>query len=131
MPKLTLDQSKKMLLLSADTDLDLFSPIDQYLAAFGFVQRLELAGHQVNFSYQARFCAHADVRLHAKVPLVALLDLVHFRVALVFVILGGIGRSIKMSSTTLSSIAGSECTKNCCSKRMRTITSVEKAVASS
>jgi len=42
--------------------------------------------------HQARVSVHANVRLHAKVPLVALLGLVHLRVALAFVVLGGTGR---------------------------------------
>ena len=42
--------------------------------------------------HQARVSVHANVRLHAKVPLVALLGLVHLRVALAFVVLGGAGR---------------------------------------
>ena len=40
--------------------------------------------------HQARLCVHANVRLHAKVPLVAFLGLVHFGVTLAGTILGGI-----------------------------------------
>ena len=38
--------------------------------------------------YQPRFIINADVRLHAKVILVPLLGLVHFRVALAVLVLG-------------------------------------------
>ena len=41
---------------------------------------------------QTRLSVHANVRLHAEVPLVAFLDLVHLGVALTFVVLGGTGR---------------------------------------
>ncbi len=42
--------------------------------------------------HQARVSVHANVRLHAKVPLAALLGLVHLRVALAFVVLVRTGR---------------------------------------
>lgn len=42
--------------------------------------------------YQPRFIINADVRLHAKVILVPLLGLVHFRVALAVLVLGRTGR---------------------------------------
>ena len=41
---------------------------------------------------QSRLGVHADVRLHPKVPLVGLLGLMHFRVALACVVLGRTGR---------------------------------------
>ena len=66
MPELTLDHPNRMLHLGENTGFDLFNPISQGVAGFGLVQRLELA---------------------AKVPLVSLLDRVHFRVGLAFVLL--------------------------------------------
>jgi hypothetical protein len=42
--------------------------------------------------YQARVSIHADMRLHSKVPLVALLDLMHLRVTLAVFVLGGARR---------------------------------------
>ena len=39
--------------------------------------------------HQDRLCVHANVRLHSKVPLVALLGLVHLRVTLTGTVLGG------------------------------------------
>jgi len=42
--------------------------------------------------HQARICIHTNVRLHAKVPLIALLGLVHLRVTLSAAVLGGARR---------------------------------------
>ena len=39
--------------------------------------------------HQARICIHTNVRLHAKVPLITLLDLVHIRVAFTAAVFGG------------------------------------------
>ena len=82
------------------------------MACFDLVKFLTLARHHENFSllpiqqnmrlrhivcisrrcrdrvHQSRVSVHANVRIHAKVPLGTLLDLVHFRVALTFVVLG-------------------------------------------
>jgi hypothetical protein len=66
MTKLILDCPKWMLHLGADTGFDLFNPIGQGVSGVGLVQRLEQA---------------------SKVPLVSLLDRVHFRVGLAFVLL--------------------------------------------
>ena len=41
--------------------------------------------------HQARLCVHVNMRLHAKVPLVAFLGLVHLRVTLTGAVLGGAG----------------------------------------
>ena len=42
--------------------------------------------------HQARVCIHPNMRLHAKVPVITFLGLVHFRVALAGAVLGGTGR---------------------------------------
>ena len=42
--------------------------------------------------HQARIRVHADMRLHAEVPLIAFSGLVHLRVALAIAVLGGTGR---------------------------------------
>ena len=47
------------------------------------------AHHRV---YQPRRCTHVDMRLHAEIPLIALLGLLHLRVARVVRVLGRIGR---------------------------------------
>ena len=66
---------------------------DYFLLA---VQQAVSLGHIINIDrraddgmHQARFCVHTNVRLHAEVPLVALLDLVHLGVALTSTVLSG------------------------------------------
>ena len=51
--------------------------------------------------HQARLCVHTNVRLHAKVPLVALLDPVHFGVTPPELFLVELGAAIKVASTTV------------------------------
>ena len=46
----------------------------------------------MDMMYQARFCVGSDMRFHAEEVLVALLRLVHFRIALAFFVLGRAGR---------------------------------------
>ncbi len=41
---------------------------------------------------QARLLVHAGMELHAEIPLIAFLDLVHLRIPLPFLVFGGTGR---------------------------------------
>ena len=53
------------------------------------VRHVALVGRRgVHAVHEARFGIHADVGLHAKVPLVALLGLVHLGVARLVLVLG-------------------------------------------
>ena len=54
---------------------------------------VDVGGRADDGVHQSRVCIHANVRLHAKVPLVTLLGLAHLRIALAGAVLGGAGRS--------------------------------------
>lgn len=51
-----------------------------------------VGGGAMDMVYQTRFSVGSDMRFHAEEVLVSLLRLVHFRVALAFLVLGRIGR---------------------------------------
>ena len=58
-----------------------------------------LAGVVTDRVHQARVSVDPDVRLHAEVPLVALLGLVHLRVALAAAFLVELGAAMMVAST--------------------------------
>lgn len=51
-----------------------------------------VGGGAMNMMYQTRFSVGSDMRFHAEEVLVSILRLVHFRVALAFLVLGRTGR---------------------------------------